>query len=96
MKGDIVKIKNSEELQKKLRSETNSSVKVRLIFLNALSNLGISYDEASEICGLSTSTGYVWIRKWNKCGYEALIDPIFPPTHNEVGGFSPRSSCISH
>jgi transposase len=74
MKGDIVKIENSDELQKKLRSETDGGVKIRLIFLNALSNLGISYDEASEICGLSTSTGYVWIRKWNKGGYEALID----------------------
>jgi len=72
MKGDIVKIENSDELQKKLRSETDGGVKIRLIFLNALSNLGISYDEASEICGLSTSTGYVWIRKWNKGGYEAL------------------------
>ncbi len=71
MKGDIVKIENSDELQKKLRSETDGGVKIRLIFLNALSNLGISYDKASEICGLSISTGYVWIRKWNKGGYEA-------------------------
>jgi hypothetical protein len=74
MKGDIVKIENSDELQKRLRSETDGGVKIRLIFLNAVSNLGISYDEASEICGLSTSNGYVWIRKWNKGGYEALID----------------------
>ena len=72
MKGDIVKIQNSEELQKRLRTETDERVKPRLIFLNAMANHGISYEKASDICGLSVSTGYVWIRKWNAEGYEGL------------------------
>jgi transposase len=74
MKGDIVRIQNSEELQKRLRTETDERVKPRLIFLNAMANYGISYETASDICGLCMSTGYVWIRKWNAGGYEGLKD----------------------
>jgi transposase len=74
MKGDIVKIQNRDELLKRLREEIDERVKSRLIFLNAMANHDISYEKASEICGLSLSTGYVWIRKWNAGGYEALKD----------------------
>ena len=74
MKGDIVRIQNSEGLLKRLRTETDERVKPRLIFLNAMANHGISYEKASDICGLSVSTGYVWIRKWNAEGYEGLKD----------------------
>jgi len=74
MKGDIVRIQNSEELLKRLRAEADERVKPRLIFLNAMANHGISYEKASDICGLSMSTGYVWIRKWNAEGYEGLKD----------------------
>jgi len=73
MKGDIVRIQRSEELQERLRTEIDDRVKPRLIFLNAMAH-GLSYDEASDICGLSISTGYVWIRKWNAEGYEGLKD----------------------
>jgi transposase len=74
MKGDIVRIQNGEELLEKLRTETDEHVKPRLIFLNAMANHGICYEKASDICGLSMSTGYVWIRKWNAGGYEGLKD----------------------
>jgi transposase len=74
MKGDIVRIQNGEELLKRLRTETDERVKPRLIFLNAMANHGICYEKASDICGLSMSTGYVWIRKWNAGGYEGLKD----------------------
>lgn len=74
MKGDRVLVKNSEEIEKRLPIETDARVKPRLIFLNAISNCGISYDLASKICGLNLSTGYVWIRKWNAGGYEGLKD----------------------
>jgi len=72
MNEGIVRIQNSEELLKRLRAETDGRVKSRLIFLNAIANHGFSYEKASEICGLSVSTGYVWIRKWNTLGYEGL------------------------
>ncbi len=74
MKGDIVRIQNREELLKRLRAETNERVRPRLIFLNSIANHDISYEKASDICGLSLSTGYVWIRKWNAEGYEGLKD----------------------
>ena len=87
MKGKIVKIQNREELSVRLRKETDGHVKSRLIFLNAMANHGISYEKASEICGLSLSTGYVWIRKWNDGGYGALKDKETrtgrPPRLNE-------------
>ena len=72
MNEDIIRIQNSEELQKRLRAETDGLVKSRLIFLNAIANHGFSYEEASEICGISASKGHVWIRKWNTLGYEGL------------------------
>jgi transposase len=74
MKGDIVRIKNNQELIERLHVEKDERLKPRLIFLNAIANHGIGYEKASEICGLSTSTGYVWIRKWNINGYEGLKD----------------------
>jgi transposase len=74
MKGDRVLVKNSEEIEKRLPVETDARIKPRLIFLNAISNCGVSYDLASKICGLNLSTGYVWIRKWNAEGYEGLKD----------------------
>jgi hypothetical protein len=63
MKGDIVRIKNNQELAERLRVEKDEHIKPRLIFLNAIANHGIGYEKASEICWLSTSIGYVWIRK---------------------------------
>jgi transposase len=74
MKGDRVRVKNCEEIEKRLPIETDARLKPRLIFLNAIANCGISYDLASKICGLNLSTGYVWIRKWNAEGYEGLKD----------------------
>lgn len=74
MKGDIVSIQNAEELPEKLRAETDGRIRPRLIFLNAMANHGIGYEKASDICGLSMSTGYVWIRKWNAEGYDGLTD----------------------
>jgi transposase len=72
MNEDIVKIQNGMELLKRLRAETDGRVKSRLIFLNAIANHGFSYEKASEICGISVSTGHVWIRKWNAEGYKGL------------------------
>lgn len=87
MKGDRVKILNNEELIKRLHVETDERIKLRLIFLNAMANHELSYEKASEICGLSISTGYVWIRKWNAGGYESLKDQETrtgrPPRLNE-------------
>jgi len=74
MKGDIVEIQNPKEVERRLRTEIDGRVRSRLIFLNAMANHDISYEKASEICGLCLSTGYVWIRKWNKGGYDALKD----------------------
>ncbi len=74
MKGDTIKVERPEEVVKELKKETNDKVRIRLIFLNALANCGISYDEACAICGIHTSTGYVWVRKWNEEGRNAFAE----------------------
>jgi transposase len=32
----------------------------------------MTYEAACQLCGIHTSTGYVWVRRWNKDGYEGL------------------------
>jgi transposase len=74
MKGEIIRIERAEELKRSLMGEKDDEVKVKLIFLNALANCNVTYETASAMCGIHTSTGYVWVRKWNEKGYEGLKD----------------------
>jgi transposase len=76
MKGDIVEIANPDEILKRIKDEKDPQMRIRLSFLNIMANHGKSYDESTEMLGLSVSTGYVWIRKWNQNGYEGLKDKI--------------------
>lgn len=72
MKGEIIKVEEAGELAELLRAETDGSIKIKLIFLNAFGNSNMIYEAACGLCGIHTSTGYVWIRRWNKGGYEVL------------------------
>jgi putative transposase len=74
VKGDIIKVERQDEIERALIKENDDKVRVRLVFLNALANHGISYEEACAICGIHTSTGYVWVRKWNEYGRNGFID----------------------
>lgn len=64
---------NGEELKKRIRSkEKDFKVLNRLHFMNYLYN-GCSVPEASEKLGITKVTGYNWLERWNKDGYEGLI-----------------------
>ncbi len=80
MKGDIIQIERPDEIKRDLIKEIEDKVRVRMIFLNALANYGISYEDACAICGIHTSTGYVWVRKWNEYGRNGFAD------NGDVGG----------
>ncbi|MCX8207005.1 MAG: IS630 family transposase [Methanothrix sp.] len=86
MKGVRLEIQNAEEIPVRLRDEKDDRVKARLVFLNAIANYHIDFESACAMCGIVTSTGYLWIRKWNKEGYEGIKDK------ENAGGRPPRLS----
>ena len=86
MKGIRLEIQNAEEIPVRLRNKRDDRVKVRLVFLNAIANYHIDFESACAMCGIVTSTGYLWIRKWNKEGYEGIRDK------ENTGGRPPRLS----
>ena len=66
MKGEIIRVEGTVKLDELLRAETDSGIKIKLIFLNAFGNCNMTYEAAYALCGIHTSTGYVWVRRWNK------------------------------
>jgi len=72
MKGEIIEVERAWELDERLRLETDSVIKIKLIFLNAFGNRNMPYEAACALCGIHTSTGYVWVRRWNKNGYDGF------------------------
>jgi len=63
---------NAEELKKLIRKkEKDVKVLNRLHFMNYLYD-GCSVPEASEKLGITKQTGYIWLERWNKDGYEGL------------------------
>ncbi|MCJ7444639.1 MAG: hypothetical protein MUO26_08940, partial [Methanotrichaceae archaeon] len=66
MKGDIIRVERAEELEESLAAVSDNDIKIKLIFLNAFGNCNIPYETACVLCGIHTSTGYVWVRRWNE------------------------------
>jgi len=72
MRGERVKIKNVKEIKDRLKAEKEGNTKVRLIFLNLIAHEGVNFKKACECCGIVESTGYSWIREWNREGYKGI------------------------
>ena len=72
MKGDRIKIAKRKEIRARLRHEKDDRAKMKLVFLNAIANFSMDLETACSICGIATSTGYLWIRNWNEEGYEGI------------------------
>jgi transposase len=72
MKGDRIEIARRKEIRSRLRHEKDERIKLKLIFLNAIANFSIDLETACSMCGIATSTGYLWIRNWNEEGYESF------------------------
>ena len=71
MKGERLEIKNVKEIEGRLKREKKSNIVVKLIFLNLIGG-GIGFEEACRFCGIAESTGYLWIREWNRKGYKGI------------------------
>lgn len=61
-----------DKLAQMIKSEKNSRVVQRLIFIKARYE-GKSVKEASSIVGVSRSNGNLWQQRWNSQGYKGLI-----------------------
>lgn len=72
MKGDRIEIAKRKEIRARLRHEKDDRARMKLVFLNAIANFSIDLETACSICGIATSTGYLWIRNWNEEGYEGI------------------------
>jgi len=59
-----------------LKKETNKEVKFRLAFLNALLELSFDIEKVCKIFFVAIPTAYVWVRAWNKFGYNGLCHPF--------------------
>jgi transposase len=72
MKGDRIDIAKRKEIRARLRHEKDDRARMKLVFLNAIANFSMDLETACSICGIATSTGYLWIRNWNENGYEGI------------------------
>ena len=59
MKGKRLTIRNPEEIKVRPRDEKDENVRIKLIFLNLVSNLKVDLEKACEIFVIATSTGYL-------------------------------------
>ncbi len=59
MKGQRLTIRNAREIGTRLKVEKKEDVKIKLIFLNLMSSLEMGLEEACQLCGIATSTGYL-------------------------------------
>lgn len=74
MRSKIVKILSGEkeEIQRRLESEKDAKVRIRLILLNLVAS-GLGVEEAAALVGMKKRIAYVWITRWIKKGYEGLL-----------------------
>lgn len=74
MKGNQLVILRQSELRERLGREADVKIRLKLAFLQCLAQLTMDLDKLCEAFGIATSTGYWWIRNWNKQGYERLLE----------------------
>ncbi len=72
MKGERIAVKNQDDIKKRIENEKSPSVKMKLAFLNSATHSPHDFDKVCEFFGVAVSTGYQWVREWNKEGYESL------------------------
>lgn len=72
MRKGRIEVKDKDKVAERLREEKYTEVKVRLIFLNLVGNLGMKVEGASQAVGISKRMSYDWIRWWNMEGYEGI------------------------
>lgn len=74
MKGERLIIENIQSLERRLHDEVTAKVRLKLAFLHCLATLSSDLSELCKSFGIAESTGYWWIRNWNKQGYDGLLE----------------------
>ncbi len=72
MKGERIAVKNQDDIKNRIETEKSPSVKMKLAFLNLAAHSPHDFDKICEFFGVAVSTGYQWVREWNKKGYESI------------------------
>jgi transposase len=72
MKGMRLFVDRKEELEHHLQEETDPAMRLKLAFLKGFTLFAPQLDELCQAFGIATSTGYWWIRTWNRQGYEGI------------------------
>lgn len=86
MRGEAVRVSDSELLPNLIKSEKNFEVKMRLSFLHVLSSSKLSFDNCCLSFGIGHSTAYAWIQKWNSDKYSGIKQS------DNTGGRPPKLS----
>lgn len=76
----------AEELESRIREETDCRIKDRLYFIRNLYD-GDGVEQAIKKIGYGTTTGYNWLHEWNENGLEGLqvnFDGGAPPKLNST------------
>jgi transposase len=74
MKGDLLEIKNIDDLLSAVALEKDSNVKFRLLFIKCFYENCNDLEFACETFGIAFRTAYDWISHWNKNGIDGLRD----------------------
>jgi transposase len=72
MKGMGLFVDRKEEIQHHLHEETDARVRLKLAFLKGFTLFAPQLEDLCQAFGIATSTGYWWIRTWNRQGYEGI------------------------
>jgi len=72
MKGERIAVKDPQLVKELLEKEEDWGIWRKLAFLNAIANLKLPFEQATQIFLLPHPTAYEWIRKWNSAGYEGV------------------------
>ena len=78
----LVKHLSEVELEGRIRREKSKRLMERLIFIQSLYT-GEKIEVAAKKLGRCRATGYLWLRRWNNGGLEALT-----PEHRK--GMAPK------
>lgn len=78
MKSERIHVENRSDLSQYVISFVKDpDVKIKLIFLDVVARfceIGLrDFERTCKNFGISTSTGYEWIKKWNNRDYEGII-----------------------
>ncbi len=66
-----VEVRNKEKLEEYLRNENDAETTKKLSFLYEVSK-GKDLRETAKVYSISAKTGYNWVDRWNKMGYDGI------------------------